>query len=89
MTHAQQPQPYKTPQQRRAFGRSQRKLVRRVDQGQWSDSVRTGNQGPLALLAASMQGRVGRSQGCFAVSGNDIDHGLGLLGPGRLLFAAR
>lgn len=38
---------------------------------------------------ASMQGRVGRSQGCFAVSGNDIDHVLGLLGPGRLLFAAR
>jgi len=58
MTHAQQPQPYKTPQQRRAFGRGQRKLVRRVDQGQWSDSVRTGNEGPLALLAASMQGRV-------------------------------
>lgn len=38
---------------------------------------------------ASMQGRVGRSQGCFAVSNADIDHVLGLLGPGRLLYAAR
>jgi len=37
----------------------------------------------------SMQGRVGRSQGCFAVSNSDIDHVLGILGPGRLLFAAR
>ena len=35
------------------------------------------------------QGRVGRSQGCFAVSRGDIDDLLGLLGPGRLLFAAR
>jgi hypothetical protein len=37
----------------------------------------------------SMQGRVGRSQGCFAVSNSDIDQVLGLLGPGRLLYAAR
>ncbi|KPF53936.1 twin-arginine translocation pathway signal protein [Novosphingobium sp. AAP1] len=38
---------------------------------------------------ANMQGRVGRSQGCFAVSNTDIDRVLGLLGPGRLLYAAR
>lgn len=37
----------------------------------------------------SMQGRVGRSQGCFAVSNDDIDHVLQILGPGRLLYAAR
>lgn len=32
-------------------------------------------------------GRVGRSQGCFAVSGADIATVLGRLGPGRLLLA--
>ena len=35
------------------------------------------------------QGRVGRSQGCFAVSDEDILPVLTHLGPGRLLFAAR
>lgn len=41
-----------------------------------------------ANMAAS-QGRVGRSQGCFAVSRNEIDDVLEMLGPGRLLFATR
>jgi len=35
------------------------------------------------------QGRVGRSQGCFAVSKAEIDDVLELLGPGRLLFAVK
>jgi hypothetical protein len=39
-------------------------------------------------LAAS-QGRIGRSQGCFAVSPHSISDVLERLGPGRLLFAAR
>lgn len=39
------------------------------------------------LVAA--QGRVGRSQGCFAVSRAEIGDVLELLGPGRLLFAAK
>lgn len=39
-------------------------------------------------LAAS-QGRIGRSQGCFAVSPGSIADVLERLGPGRLLFAAR
>jgi len=34
-------------------------------------------------------GRVGRSEGCFAVSTNEISAVLEQLGPGRLLFAAR
>ncbi len=38
---------------------------------------------------ASNAGRIGRSQGCFAVSRNEIDHVLEMLGPGRLLFAAK
>ena len=38
---------------------------------------------------ARSQGRVGRSQGCFAVSRNDIGELLDRLGPGRLLVAAR
>lgn len=38
---------------------------------------------------ARSSGRVGRSLGCFAVSGKDIDEVMALLGPGRLLFAAR
>jgi hypothetical protein len=35
----------------------------------------------------AMQGRVGRSQGCFAVNPREITHVLEALGPGRLLFA--
>lgn len=38
---------------------------------------------------ARSQGRVGRSQGCFAVSRSDIGDLLERLGPGHLLFAAR
>jgi len=34
-------------------------------------------------------GRVGRSQGCFAVEQSEIGDVLDLLGPGRLLFAAK
>jgi len=36
-----------------------------------------------------MQGRVGRSQGCFAVSRRDIGDVLDRLGPSHLLFAAK
>ena len=36
---------------------------------------------------ASLQGRIGRSQGCFAVAEEAIDGVLRMLGPGRLLFA--
>lgn len=38
---------------------------------------------------ANEQGRIGRSQGCFAVSQGEIAEVLDRLGPGRLLFAAR
>lgn len=38
---------------------------------------------------AETQGRVGRSQGCFAVSRTAIDDVLARLGPGRLLFAGK
>jgi hypothetical protein len=38
---------------------------------------------------AETQGRIGRSQGCFAVSLGSIADVLERLGPGRLLFAAR
>ena len=38
---------------------------------------------------ANMQGRVGRSQGCFAVSEEQLQMVLARLGPGRLLFAAK
>ena len=38
---------------------------------------------------AETQGRIGRSQGCFAVSPGSIADVLERLGPGRLLFAAR
>lgn len=38
---------------------------------------------------ASMQGRVGRSQGCFTVSDAELNMVLARLGPGRLLFAAK
>ena len=37
----------------------------------------------------AMQGRIGRSQGCFAVARREIEDVLELLGPGRLLFAAK
>ena len=33
------------------------------------------------------RGRIGRSQGCFAVSQDDLIHVITRLGPGRLLFA--
>lgn len=38
---------------------------------------------------ASLQGRVGRSQGCFAVSHDELQMVLARLGPGRMLFAAK
>ncbi|MBC2664072.1 murein L,D-transpeptidase catalytic domain family protein [Novosphingobium flavum] len=38
---------------------------------------------------ANSQGRVGRSQGCFAVSRAEIGDVLELLGPGRLLYAVK
>ena len=38
---------------------------------------------------AERYGRVGRSQGCFAVNTSEITSVLDLLGPGRLLYAAR
>lgn len=38
---------------------------------------------------ASTQGRVGRSQGCFAVARGEIGAVLERLGPGRLLYAAK
>jgi len=38
---------------------------------------------------AASQGRVGRSQGCFAVSRAEIADVLELLGPGRLLYAVK
>lgn len=38
---------------------------------------------------AVAQGRVGRSQGCFAVSPREIAHVLERLGQGRMLFAGR
>lgn len=38
---------------------------------------------------ARAAGRVGRSQGCFTVSHGDLGEVLSLLGPGRLLFAAK
>ena len=41
------------------------------------------------MRMALQQGRVGRSQGCFAVDRSEIDEVLRQLGPGRLLFAAR
>lgn len=38
---------------------------------------------------AKTSGRVGRSLGCFTVANADITTALAMLGPGRLLFAAR
>jgi hypothetical protein len=35
------------------------------------------------------QGRIGRSQGCFAVSQADLAQVMARLGPGRLLFASK
>lgn len=35
------------------------------------------------------QARIGRSQGCFAVSQNDLAQVMDRLGPGRLLFAGK
>lgn len=45
--------------------------------------------GYVSPSLASNAGRIGRSQGCFAVSRSDIDTVLERLGPGRLLFAAK
>jgi hypothetical protein len=41
----------------------------------------------VADARARAEGRIGRSQGCFAVPNSDIEEVLGRLGPGRLLFA--
>lgn len=41
----------------------------------------------VSPVMARDQGRVGRSQGCFAVTDHDIDEVLARLGEGRLLFA--
>ncbi len=38
---------------------------------------------------AERQGRIGRSEGCFAVSSGAIEEVLTRLGPGRLLFACK
>jgi len=38
---------------------------------------------------ATTRGRIGRSEGCFAVSRDDIDLLLDRLGAGRLLFASK
>jgi hypothetical protein len=38
-------------------------------------------------IAESAQGRIGRSQGCFAVADEVIRDVLERLGPGRLVFA--
>jgi hypothetical protein len=43
----------------------------------------------VSQAMAQNQGRVGRSQGCFAVSRADIGELLDKLGQGRLLFAAK
>jgi len=38
---------------------------------------------------AESAGRIGRSQGCFAVQQRDIAEVLARLGPGHLIYAAR
>lgn len=43
--------------------------------------------GYVGSAIARETGRIGRSQGCFAVSQADIDQVLEVLGPGRLLLA--
>lgn len=43
----------------------------------------------VGRAVAEAQGRIGRSQGCFAFSHGSITQVLERLGPGRLLFAAR
>lgn len=45
-----------TPEERRAFGRARRKQLHRVDLAKWSAKQR--QHAPLALLAASMKGRL-------------------------------
>jgi len=37
---------------------------------------------------ARITGKLGRSEGCFAVATTDLEHILERLGPGRLLYAA-
>lgn len=41
------------------------------------------------MAMAQKQGRIGRSEGCFAFEKAEMDEVLKQLGPGRLLFAAR
>lgn len=41
----------------------------------------------VSRVMAAEQGRIGRSQGCFAVSETDLAQVIARLGPGRLLFA--
>jgi len=41
----------------------------------------------VSPAVVAMQGRIGRSQGCFAVNPREITQVLETLGPGRLLFA--
>jgi L,D-transpeptidase catalytic domain len=43
----------------------------------------------VSQVLADAQGKIGRSQGCFAVSETDLSTLLARLGPGRLLFAAK
>ena len=43
----------------------------------------------VSTAMVARQGRVGRSEGCFAVSAAAIDQVLEQLGPGRLLFACK
>jgi hypothetical protein len=45
--------------------------------------------GYVSASAAAAQGRIGRSEGCFAVSQAEIGEVLARLGPGRLLYAWR
>jgi L,D-transpeptidase catalytic domain len=46
-------------------------------------------QGSTATLLVAEQGRIGRSQGCFALSEADLAQIMARLGAGRLLFADR
>lgn len=43
----------------------------------------------VSSAMAATQGRVGRSQGCFAVSHSEIDRVMEQLGPGHLLYAVK
>jgi uncharacterized protein (DUF2252 family) len=58
MSSSTKTQPYRTLDQRRTLGRKQRRVVKRQDQGQWTESLRLKLADPLALLAKSMRGRV-------------------------------